>query len=59
MIMATRAYLAGAAVPELTDSQIKEIYVNLDIQFNNTMLTALLYGKKFLIHMTDFSQPMF
>ncbi len=46
-------------MPELTDGQIKEIYVNLDIQFNDTMLTALLYGKRFSIYMTDFSQPMF
>ncbi|KAK0221096.1 hypothetical protein EDD85DRAFT_261836 [Armillaria nabsnona] len=34
----------GTATPELTDSQIKEIYVALDTQLNGTVLIALLYG---------------
>ncbi|PBK62476.1 hypothetical protein ARMSODRAFT_1089189 [Armillaria solidipes] len=30
--------------PGLTDSQIKDIFVDLDMQFNRVMFTALLYG---------------
>ncbi len=36
----------GTAVPELTDSQIKDILVNLDTSSNRVMLAALLYGKQ-------------
>ncbi|PBK90494.1 hypothetical protein ARMGADRAFT_1032501 [Armillaria gallica] len=32
--------------PDLTDSQIKDLFVALDTQFNNTMLTASLYGNQ-------------
>ncbi|PBK90390.1 hypothetical protein ARMGADRAFT_1082671 [Armillaria gallica] len=41
--MIARIYL-GTAVPELTDSQIKDIFVNRDTYSNRVMLAALLYG---------------
>ncbi|KAK0221150.1 hypothetical protein EDD85DRAFT_262820 [Armillaria nabsnona] len=41
--MTVRQYL-GTATPELTDSQIKKIYVALDTRLNNAVLTASLYG---------------
>ncbi|KAK0466528.1 hypothetical protein IW261DRAFT_1426872 [Armillaria novae-zelandiae] len=41
--MTTRTYPA-TAIPELTDSQIKDIVANLDMSLNNTILGALLYG---------------
>ncbi|KAK0488214.1 hypothetical protein EDD18DRAFT_645706 [Armillaria luteobubalina] len=41
--MATGTY-PNTAIPELTDSQIKDIFENLDMGVNNTILCALLYG---------------
>ncbi|SJL13957.1 uncharacterized protein ARMOST_17409 [Armillaria ostoyae] len=41
--MTARQHL-GTPTPELTDSEIKEIYVALDTELNGAMLTALLYG---------------
>ncbi|KAK0212116.1 hypothetical protein DFS33DRAFT_4290 [Desarmillaria ectypa] len=32
------------AIPELTESQVKNIFQNLDIQLNSTILSALLHG---------------
>ncbi|PBK62449.1 hypothetical protein ARMSODRAFT_980719 [Armillaria solidipes] len=40
--MTAGTYL-GTAMPGLTDSQIKDLFVALDIQFNDTMLCAFLY----------------
>ncbi|PBK90490.1 hypothetical protein ARMGADRAFT_1111858 [Armillaria gallica] len=34
----------GTAAPELTDSQIKAIFANLDVRFNDIMLTAFFHG---------------
>ncbi|KAK0493429.1 hypothetical protein EDD18DRAFT_1108207 [Armillaria luteobubalina] len=41
--MATETYPA-AAIPELTDSQIKNIFADLDNILNRAILSALLYG---------------
>ncbi|KAK0221208.1 hypothetical protein EDD85DRAFT_941590 [Armillaria nabsnona] len=41
--MTARTYFRTVA-PELTDSQIKDIFVNRDTQFNRVILAALLYG---------------
>ncbi|PBK59204.1 hypothetical protein ARMSODRAFT_1027623 [Armillaria solidipes] len=41
--MTARTYFRTVA-PELTDSQIKDIFVNRDTYFNRVMLAALLYG---------------
>ncbi|KAK0196255.1 hypothetical protein F5146DRAFT_1118733 [Armillaria mellea] len=41
--MTTRQHLE-TVTPELTPSQIKEIFVALDTEFNGVVLTALLYG---------------
>ncbi len=43
--MTARTYSRTVA-PELTDSQIKDIFVNRDTQFNRVILAALLYGKR-------------
>ncbi len=40
-------------IPELTDSQIKDILRNLDMQFNSTMVRAGGYGKRIQIHTRD------
>ncbi len=32
--------------PELTGSQVKEIFAALDAEFNTTILQAFLHGKK-------------
>ncbi|PBK62478.1 hypothetical protein ARMSODRAFT_1061454 [Armillaria solidipes] len=37
----------GTPTPELTDSEIKEIYVALDTEFNGVVLTASLYVSQF------------
>ncbi|SJL13967.1 uncharacterized protein ARMOST_17419 [Armillaria ostoyae] len=34
----------GTATPELTDSQIKAIFANLDVGFNDVMLNAFFHG---------------
>ncbi len=47
--MIARTY-PGADIPELTDSQIKDIFRNLDMQFNNAMIRAGGYGKGILIY---------
>ncbi len=36
----------GTAAPELTDSQIKAIFANLDVGFNDIMLNAFFHGKR-------------
>ncbi|PBK90544.1 hypothetical protein ARMGADRAFT_1166888, partial [Armillaria gallica] len=41
--MIARTY-PGADIPELADSQIKDIFRNLDMQFNNAMIRAGGYG---------------
>ncbi|KAK0446990.1 uncharacterized protein EV420DRAFT_885352 [Desarmillaria tabescens] len=41
--MATRTY-SEMAIPELTDSQIKVIFLNLDAEFNAIMMRALTHG---------------
>ncbi len=43
--MTARMHLE-TAMPELSDSEIKGLFVALDIQLNNTMLCAFLYGKR-------------
>ncbi len=42
--MIARTY-AGTDIPELTDSQIKDIFRNLDVQFNGAMILAGGHGK--------------
>ncbi|KAK0467473.1 hypothetical protein IW261DRAFT_1613002, partial [Armillaria novae-zelandiae] len=41
--MIARTYL-GTDIPALTDSQIEDIFRNLDMQFNNVMIGAVGYG---------------
>ncbi|KAK0209551.1 hypothetical protein IW262DRAFT_1468809 [Armillaria fumosa] len=41
--MITRTYL-GTDIPPLTDSQIEDIFRNLDMQFNDAMIRAGGYG---------------
>ncbi len=36
----------GTVVPNLSDSQIKDIFLNLDSVFNRVMLHASLHGEK-------------
>ncbi len=43
--MTARMHLE-TSMPELTDSEIKGLFVTLDVQFNDTMLCAFLYGKR-------------
>ncbi len=47
--MIARTY-SGTDIPELTDSQIKDIFRNLDMQLNSTMVLAGGHGKKIKIH---------
>ncbi|KAK0488144.1 hypothetical protein EDD18DRAFT_644796 [Armillaria luteobubalina] len=42
--MAATKTHSRTSAPELTDSQIKDIFVNRDIQLNRVILAALLYG---------------
>ncbi|SJL13989.1 uncharacterized protein ARMOST_17441 [Armillaria ostoyae] len=46
--MTAGTYL-GTAMPELTDSQIKDLFVALDIQFNDTILCAFLYASRGIV----------
>ncbi|KAK0481137.1 hypothetical protein EDD18DRAFT_1363230 [Armillaria luteobubalina] len=41
--MTTVTYL-GTAIPELTDGQVKAIFANLDVAFNNILLDAFYHG---------------
>ncbi len=43
--MIARTY-PGTDIPELTDSQIKDIFHNLDMQFNDAMVCAGGHGKR-------------
>ncbi|SJL17127.1 uncharacterized protein ARMOST_20669 [Armillaria ostoyae] len=49
----------GTAIPELTDSQIKDIFEGLDANLNDAMLTAFLYGQQIYCHTTYFSNQCF
>ncbi len=56
--MTARTY-PGIAVPELTDSQIKDIFAGLDANLNDVMLTAFLYGQQIYCHTVYFSNQCF
>ncbi len=52
--MAAGTYPA-IVIPELTDSQIKDMFVNMDMAINNAISCALLYGKRIYCYAMNFS----
>ncbi len=56
--MIARTY-PGTDIPDLTDSQIKDIFRNLDMQFNSTMIRAGGHGKRIQIHTREVQSTNF
>ncbi len=56
--MIARTY-PGTDIPDLTDSQIKDILRNLDMQFNKAMIRAGGHGKGIQIHAREVQSTNF